>query len=339
MPPRSAKTALLAVTCGEPAGIASEITVKAWHACRALPNVAFFVLADPDVMQQQASHLGLDCPLRTIADPADAIDAFADALPVLPVSLPVTPRFGQPAPANAPAIVASIDHALAFCRDGRVDGMVTNPIQKSTLYDAGFTHGGHTEYLGHRCGLEHPPLMMLTAQDLRVIPLTIHIPLREVSARLTTASVIDTATRLHDALRSDFAIATPRLALAALNPHAGEHGHIGREEIDILQPAATRLRAHGITITDPLPADTLFHADARRQYDAVLCLYHDQALIPLKTIDFWGGVNVTLGLPIVRTSPDHGTGLAIADQGIARADSLINALQLAATIAARRHAG
>jgi 4-hydroxythreonine-4-phosphate dehydrogenase len=214
--------------------------------------------------------------------------------------------------------------------------MVTNPIHKATLYDAGFRHPGHTEYLAARAGIAGEPVMMLACDELRVVPVTIHLALREAIAALTADAIVHCGRIAAAALREQFAIARPVLAVAGLNPHAGEDGHMGREEIDIVGPAVARLRADGITVNGPAPADTLFHARARRGYDAVLCMYHDQALIPLKTIDFDGGVNVTLGLPFVRTSPDHGTAFDIAGTGKANPASLIAALRLAGTLAHNR---
>ena len=221
-------------------------------------------------------------------------------------------------------------------RSGRAAALVTNPIHKGSLYRAGFRHPGHTEYLAELAGTGEAPVMMLACPALRVVPITIHLPLRRAVESLTSAAIVHAGRVTDAALRRDFGIAAPVLAFAGLNPHAGEAGGLGREEIEIVEPALAELRAAGIDARGPLPADTMFHAEARRSYDAALCMYHDQALIPIKTVDFYGGVNVTLGLPFVRTSPDHGTAFAIAGRGVARPDSLIAALRLAAEMAARR---
>ena len=322
----------LAVTMGEPAGIGGEIALAAWRALRATGPV-FFLVDDAD-------RLGSAVPLARIASPEEAAAVFLQALPVLhrPLPAPVTP--GRPEPGNAPAVVAAIDLAVALARAGRVAGVVTNPIQKSVLLAAGFAHPGHTEYLGELAGTGVPPVMLLACPGLRVVPVTIHEPLRVAIARLTPALIVTTARLTAAGLRQDFGIAAPRLAIAGLNPHAGEDGRLGTEERDIVAPAIAALCAEGIDAFGPVPADALFTARARRGYDAALGLYHDQALIPIKTLDVAGGVNVTLGLSIVRTSPDHGTALDIAGRGIADPSSLIAAIRLAAEIAdhrARRH--
>jgi 4-hydroxythreonine-4-phosphate dehydrogenase len=269
---------------------------------------------------------------------------FARALPVLdrPLPAPVTP--GVPTPGNAGAVADWIEEAVGLALSGEASGVVTAPIAKAPLYAAGFRFPGHTEFIAELTA-DAPfagvrgPVMMLTARDLRACLVTIHTPLAQVPELVTADRVVRTARVVHDALRRDFGVARPRLALAALNPHAGEGGALGLEEIEVLAPAVAQLRGEGIAITDPRPADTLFHDEARATYDAVLCLYHDQALIPVKTLDFWGGVNATLGLPVVRTSPDHGTGFDIAGKGLARADSLIAAVRLAGEMAAARARG
>ena len=258
-----------------------------------------------------------------------------------PLPAPATP--GRPEAANAGAVAEWIEQAVNLAMAGEVAGVVTAPIAKAPLYAAGFRFPGHTEFIAELTA-DAPfagvrgPVMMLTAQDLRACLVTIHSPLAEVPELVTADRVSRTARVVHEAMKRDFGIARPRLALAALNPHAGESGALGLEEIEVLAPAAAALRNEGIAITDPLPADTLFHEAARATYDAVLCLYHDQALIPVKTLDFWGGVNATLGLPVVRTSPDHGVGFDIAGKGVARADSLIAAIRLAGEMAAARAA-
>ncbi len=320
----------LALSMGDPAGVGPEIIAAAWKA-RPCP---FVVVGDARWM---AAH----APVEVVTDQGSAAAGFDRAIPVLdhPLSAPVTP--GQPDPAHAPAITGWIESAVRLCLDGTTAGMVTAPIAKAPLYQAGFRFPGHTEFIAELTadtpwGQTRGPVMMLTAMDLRACLVTIHTPLSQVPEMVTAERVSRVARVVHEALIRDFGIARPRLALAGLNPHAGEGGSIGLEEQEVLIPAASALRAEGLDISDPRPADTLFHDEARATYDAVLCLYHDQALIPVKTLDFWGGVNVSLGLPVVRTSPDHGTGFDIAGRGIARPDSLIAALTLARTMADRR---
>ena len=330
-------TAPLALSLGDPAGIGPEITVKAWRALRA-EGPAFMVVGD---VQALASAPGGLSPVRAVADPDEALRVFDTAIPVLdlPLSTPVVA--GQPSPANGGTVIRWIETAAGLALSGAVSGVVTAPIAKAPLYAAGFRFPGHTEFLADLTAAgQHDgprgPVMMLIAGDLRVALVTIHAPLAAVPGLLTIETVVNAGLVTAQALRRDFGIARPRLVMCGLNPHAGESGGIGREEIDILQPAARALADLGVDIRGPLPADSLFHAEARTGYDAALCMYHDQALIPVKMLDFWGGVNVTLGLPIVRTSPDHGTGFDIAGRGLARADSLIAAIRLAADIAARR---
>ncbi len=324
----------LALTMGEPAGIGGEIALMAWRR-RSEKLPPFFLLDDVERLAALARRLGWSVPLAAIAAPEEAAGLFTDRLPVLPVALPrpVTP--GRPDTGNAGAVVAAIDAAIAFAAAGRAAAIVTNPINKQVLYAAGFKHPGHTEYLAERAG-GVTPVMMLACPELRVVPVTIHLSLKAAAAALTGEAIV-TAGRITAAgLQRDFAISRPVLAVAGLNPHAGESGALGREEIEIIAPAIAALRREGIEAVGPFPADTLFHAAARRRYDAVLCMYHDQALIPIKTIDFDGGVNVTLGLPFIRTSPDHGTAFDIAGTGKANPTSLIAALKLAAEMAARR---
>jgi 4-hydroxythreonine-4-phosphate dehydrogenase len=316
----------LALTMGEPAGIGGELALRAWLARDALLPL-FYLIDDPDRLAALAGALGWPVPVRPIAAPEAAASVFAEALPVMPVGLAVHARPARPDPADAPAILGAIRAAVAAVRGGRAAAVVTNPIHKENLYRAGFRHPGHTEYLAELAGIGEAPVMMLASAQLRAVPVTIHMPLVH-AGRIAAA-----------ALKRDFGIAAPRLAVAGLNPHAGEGGGLGREDGAIIAPAVAELCATGIDAKGPLSADTMFHAEARQGYDAALCMYHDQALIPLKTLDFWGSVNVTLGLPFVRTSPDHGTALALAGRGIARADSLIAALRLAAQMAARRAAG
>ncbi len=323
-------TAPIALTMGDPAGIGAEITAKAWAARESL--TPFFLIDDP--ARLRALHP--DLPLAEIAEPAEAPAAFGSALPVLPLALPVYPAPGRPDPATAPGIVAAIDRAVALALAGQAAAVVTNPINKKLLYDgAGFAFPGHTEYLAALAGAPRS-VMMLAGPSLRVVPVTIHIPLAEVPGALTEGLIVDTARITAAALTRDFGIARPRLAVAGLNPHAGEQGALGREEIEIVAPAIERLRAEGLEVAGPLPGDTMFHAPARARYDAALTMYHDQGLIPIKALDFDEGVNVTLGLPVVRTSPDHGTAYDIAGQGIARAESLMAALRLAGQMAEMR---
>ena len=330
----------LALTLGDPAGIGPEIIVKAWRALReAGPH--FFVVGDAlSLASAPTATAGIT---RLISSPDEVERTFASAIPVLDLPLKAPVVAGQPSATSAPAIIRWIETAVGLALSGTVSGVVTAPIAKAPLYEAGFKFPGHTEFLGDLTATaklkgERGPVMMLTSADLRVALVTVHEPLARVSSRLTVEAIVKTGRVTAEALTRDFGIAKPRLAVAGLNPHAGEGGSIGREEIDIVEPAVRALQALGIDSRGPLPADTLFHAEARAASDAVICLYHDQALIPVKMLDFWGGVNVTLGLPIVRTSPDHGTAFDIAGRGIARADSLIAAIRLAAGIAQRRHA-
>lgn len=329
---------LLAVTMGEPAGIGGEILLKAWQAASSHDLPAFFVIDDPARLQELALALNLNVEIQEIAEPDEAIDCFDKALPVVPLTLPANVAVGRLDPKNAPAVLASIERAVSCVQSGEASGLVTSPIHKKNLYSAGFSHPGHTEFLAQLSGANKPAVMMLACEELRVVPVTIHLALKDAILSLNEEAILHAGRTTAQALQQDFGIKAPRLAVAGLNPHAGEDGAMGREEIEIIRPAVERLSREGIDITGPLPADTLFHAEARRSYDAVLCMYHDQALIPLKTIDFDRGVNVTLGLPFVRTSPDHGTALSIAGTGQARADSMIAALQMAGAMAARRPA-
>jgi 4-hydroxythreonine-4-phosphate dehydrogenase len=327
----------LAVTVGEPAGIGGEITLKAWLGRRP-GDPAFYLIDDPERLAALAAKLGWRVPIRPIATPAETPEIFAEALPVAPIGAVLRGRPGHPDPADAPAIIGAIETAVADVRDGRAAALVTNPIHKDSLYRAGFRHPGHTEYLAELAGEGATAVMMLVCPRLRVVPVTIHLALRQAVDSLTAAAIVEAGQVTAAALQRDFGIAAPVLAVAGLNPHAGEAGGLGHEEIEIVAPAVAALRAAGIDARGPLAADTMFHPEARRSYDAALCMYHDQALIPIKTIDFYGGVNVTLGLPFVRTSPDHGTAFAIAGNGVARPDSLIAALRLAAEMAATRSA-
>ncbi len=336
--PKFARTPIaltpIVLTMGEPAGIGGEIALKAWLAGKSGGD-RFFVIDDPARLEDLAVRLGLTVPITAIKTPLEAVRAFPDALPVLSRSRPPFPvSDGVPEARNAPAVIAAIELAVEFCRLGDAAAMVTNPIHKATLSGSGFPHPGHTEFLGALAGVK--PTMMLAAPGLRVVPVTVHLPLAEVPAHLTQTAIVEAGLATVRALESDFAIESPRLAVAALNPHAGESGTLGQEEASIIAPAVAELRSKGIEVTGPDPADTLFHEAARARFDAVLCMYHDQALIPLKTLDFSHGVNITLGLPFVRTSPDHGTALDIAGSGKADPSSLIAALQMAGEMARNR---
>ncbi len=318
---------ILAVTMGDPAGIGPEITAKAWQVLRRT-GPAFAVLADPDCFDANIPlHVG-----------SASHGVFADALPVLPMRLDRPARPGHPDTANAPAIIASIEHAVRLAQSGAVQGVVTNPISKAVLQDAGFAHPGHTEFLAALTGASGREVMMLASPMLRVVPVTIHLSLRAALDALTTDKIVAAARATHAALIADFGISNPRLAVAGLNPHAGESGRMGTEEMSVIQPAIDRLRVEGIDAQGPYPPDAMFIENARKRYDAAICMYHDQALIPLKALDVSGGVNVTLGLPIVRTSPDHGTAFDIAGRGLADASSLVAAIRLAHEIAGRRRA-
>lgn len=323
---------------GEPSGIGGEIALKAWLRRHEAHVPPFFLLDDPARLAHLALLLGGRIPLRPISDPAEAIDVFDEAVPVLPLPLTVPSVPGRPDPANAEVVRNAIATAVVLTREGHAAAVVTNPIHKATLYAGGFRFPGHTEYLADLAGPGVVPVMMLACPGLRVVPVTIHVSLREAVAQLSTETIVAAGRITATALRRDFGIGTPRLAVAGLNPHAGEGGGMGREDVDIVAPAVAQLRAEGIDAFGPLPSDTMFHPAARERYDAALCMYHDQALIPIKTIDFAGGVNITLGLPFVRTSPDHGTAFDLAGTGQADPSSLINALRMADDMARRRAA-
>ncbi|MGD9844560.1 MAG: 4-hydroxythreonine-4-phosphate dehydrogenase PdxA [Variibacter sp.] len=326
----------LALTLGEPAGIGPDITLKAWRRRRALDLAPFYVVGDPDFLKGRADHLGLEVPLRTV-EPHSALACFSEALPVVPLGLTITAKPGEPDASSAPAALASIRRAVADVIEGAASAVVTNPIAKSVLYRHGFAEPGHTEFLGklaaEASGRRMQPVMMLWSPELAVVPITIHLPLRDVPTVLTSDLILTTGRIVAHDLRERFGIPRPRLAIAGLNPHAGEEGALGKEDAAIVAPAVTALRAEGIDARGPLPADTMFNARAREAYDAALCMYHDQALIPIKTVAFDHAVNVTLGLPFVRTSPDHGTAFDIAGTGKANETSLVAALQLAKRLA------
>jgi 4-hydroxythreonine-4-phosphate dehydrogenase len=325
----------LALTLGEAAGIGPDITLSAWHAREALALPPFYVLADADLLARRARLIGLDIPIR-VGTPEDAAQNFAKALPVVALAEKVTAEPGHPDASSAPAAIASIRRAVADVFAGRAHAVVTNPVAKAVLYRTGFAEPGHTEFLA-KLAHEHTgravhPVMMLWSPELAVVPVTIHLPVRDVPRQLTTALILETGRIVARDLRDRFGIARPRLALAGLNPHAGEDGTLGDEDRAVVAPAVEQLRASGIDARGPLPADTMFHAAARRGYDAALAMYHDQALIPIKTLAFDHAVNVTLGLPFVRTSPDHGTAFDIAGTGRASPASLVAALKLAARL-------
>lgn len=332
------ETPLLAVTIGEPGGIGPDITAEAWLKLRADPRITFFLIGDSAFLSDRFSRLNAAVPVQPIAAPAEAHGVFSTALPVIDLPFSSRPQIGRFSPETAGTVIRSIDEAVALALKGEVAAIVTNPIQKEALYAAGFAHQGHTDYLAHlatRSGQAAEPVMMLCAADLRAIPVTVHIALAEVPRQLTGDLIMRQARVVAHDLRRRFGIASPRLAFTGLNPHAGENGAMGHEEQTIIAPALADLRAEGLIVHGPLPADTAFHAEARAQYDAILCMYHDQALIPVKTLDFHGGVNCTLGLPFIRTSPDHGTALSLAGTGKANPKSLMAAITLAAEIARR----
>lgn len=325
----------LALTMGEPGGIAPEITEQAWRALRET-GPAFFAVADP--------ALYANVETAPIESPDQASAVFENALPVIPLSVSVAPQTGLASPDNASCVIASIERAVKYALSGDASAVVTNPIQKAALLASGFAFAGHTEFLDELTRDARMPayatmrgaVMMIAGPQLRTVPVTIHQSVTDAVKTLRPDLIVRTAIITADALRHDFAIAAPRIAVSGLNPHAGEDGALGAEDAMIIAPAVDELRAMGIDARGPLPADTMFHEDARATYDAALCMLHDQALIPAKTLAFHDGVNVTLGLPIVRTSPDHGTALEIAGKGSARADSLIAAIRLAGNLATRR---
>ena len=318
----------LALTMGDPAGIGAEIIAKAYWSGKV--KAPFFCIDDPDRL------MAVGLSTVEIKHPSEAAAALPIGVPVLPERLAATALPGQPDPVNAGVVVRSIERAVALAMEGEASAIVTTPINKKALYEgAGFSFPGHTEFLGDLAGVSRP-VMMLAAPGLRVVPTTIHIPLSEAPKVLSTPLILETARVLNAALVRDFGLATPRIAVAGLNPHAGEGGAMGYEDLSIIAPAIRELQGEGMNISGPLPADTMFHAAAREGYDAALCMYHDQALIPVKMLDFAKGVNVTLGLPFIRTSPDHGTAYDIAGKDLADPSSLIEALNVAAEMADQR---
>jgi len=324
----------LVLTMGDPAGIGPEITLKAWMARNRLELPVFCLIADPQYIESFARLNNIDAQIEQVSSVAEGAEKFDHALPVIPVECAEIPEPGAPTSANAAAVLKSIELAVSLVKDGQACGMVTNPISKAHLYEAGFSHPGHTEFLAelaknHNDNKTIRPVMMLAAAELRVVPLTIHIPLKDVAQAITQELILEIVKITALGLRQDFAISNPKIALAGLNPHAGEMGAMGMEETEIIAPAIEQLLRDGYSVSGPHPADTMFHEKAREAYDAVVAMYHDQALIPIKTLAFDRGVNTTLGLPFVRTSPDHGTAFDIAGKNIASETSLCEALKLA----------
>jgi 4-hydroxythreonine-4-phosphate dehydrogenase len=326
----------LALTLGEPAGIGPDLTLAVWIRRAELELPPFYVVADPAFLRRRAEALKLDVPIAAVSSTSAPLE-FHEALPVLPLDIAVTAQPGQPDDTSAPAAVASIRCAVADVMAGKAAAVVTNPIAKNILYNWGFAEPGHTEFLAalvhEATGKSLRPVMMLWSPELAVVPVTIHLPLRKIFSELSSELIVDTARIVAHDLITRFKLKAPRLAISGLNPHAGEEGALGEEDRAIVAPAVARLIAQGIDARGPLPADSMFHAQARASYDAALCMYHDQALIPIKTLAFDHAVNVTLGLPFVRTSPDHGTAFDIAGTGTADPTSLIAAMRLAARLA------
>jgi 4-hydroxythreonine-4-phosphate dehydrogenase len=356
-PPRSDECALpIAVTMGDPAGIGLDITLLSWLARTRARLPAFLFYGDADALHRRARRLGLEVPIASVAAAREATDAFPTALPVRAVSpRPHAPSATDPQSASDPQsatdplsasardsdiLVAAIEDATAATLAGETLALVTNPATKRALAGPGLAYPGHTEFLAALAsrdrGGSFRPVMLLAAAELKVVPATVHIPIAAVPARLTTALLVATMRTTAAALAGDFGIPRPRLAVCGLNPHAGEDGLIGREEVAIIRPAIAEVAAEGVAVSGPLPADTLFGDEARRGYDVAIAMYHDQALIPIKTLAFDRAVNVTLGLPFVRTSPDHGTAFALAGTGRANPGSFIAALRLAAELGLRR---
>jgi 4-hydroxythreonine-4-phosphate dehydrogenase len=328
----------LALTTGEPAGIGLDITIEAWLRRKELKLPPFYLLGDSDSVSNRAKVLGLKLELAEVSA-GDAAGAFADALPVVATGHRATARPGHPDDTSAGAAMASIRQAVGDVTAGQASAVVTNPIAKSVLYRAGFRHPGHTEYLAELAatnGHTPQPVMMLWSPALVVVPVTIHLSLRDAIAQLSSDLIVTTARIVVASLKTRFGLANPRLAISGLNPHAGEDGSLGTEDKTVVAPAIEILRGEGVEIRGPLPADTMFHEAARRTYDCAICMYHDQALIPVKTLAFDSGVNVTLGLPFIRTSPDHGTAFDLAGTGRARTTSLAEALALAGRMARAR---
>ena len=326
----------LALTLGEPAGIGPDLALAVWQRRAELGIPPFYLIGEPDFLEQRAARLRLRVPIER-ATPATAAATFRSALPIVTLGQSISAKAGQPDPSSGPAALAAIRRGVADVMAGAAAAIVTNPVAKNVLYDSGFAEPGHTEYLAklaqEASGKWSRPVMMLWSPELAVVPVTIHLPLREVFGRLSTGLIVETGRIVARDLGKRFGLARPRLTVAGVNPHAGEAGMLGEEDRAIVAPAVAALVAEGIDARGPLPADTMFHEAARTSYDAALCMYHDQALIPIKTLAFDHAVNVTLGLPFVRTSPDHGTAFDIAGTGTADPRSLVAALRLAARLA------
>lgn len=328
----------LALSQGDPAGIGPDIALSAWLRRAETKLPPFVFIGDPQVLAVRARQLEIEVPLRECTVES-AVSLFSQAFPVIPIPAGIDVVAGQPHVATAKATIAAIETAVSLCMAGKASAVVTNPIAKSVLYEAGFGFPGHTEFLAEltrrATGTSPRSIMMLAGPKLRAVPVTVHIPVKDVAPALSEALIVETGQIVAHDLKTRFGLERPRLAVAGLNPHAGENGTMGHEDQDIIHPAVRKLRDQGIDAFGPLPADTMFHEDARARYDVALCMYHDQALIPVKALDFDESVNVTLGLPFVRTSPDHGTAFGIAGAGIARETSLVAALKLAAEISRR----
>ena len=319
---------MLVLTQGDPASIAPEITASVWQKLRQ-NGPAFVYIGAPSLLERRV-------PVQTIRYLSEGADIFSHALPVLPLHLSTPPAPGEPDRRNAASVIESIRLAVELTLSGESSAVITNPISKDVVQSAGFRHPGHTSYLAELCQTPGDEVMLLAGPSLKVVPITVHVALRDAITQLSTEQIIRTAHTVAAGLRRDFGLPHPRLAFAGLNPHAGEHGLMGREEQEIILPAINTLRAQGLNVSGPLPPDTMFTPDARARYDVAMCMYHDQGLIPLKTLDMAEGVNVTLGLPIIRTSPDHGTAFDIAGQNKADPRSLEAAIRLAATLAENR---
>jgi len=327
----------LALTLGEPGGIGPDLTIQLWARRVELRLPTFYLIADPDFIRRRAQLLGTEIALSAVT-PVQASKTFTRALPVVPLDIAVTAAPGRPDASSAPAAIASIRRAVADVLAGNAAAIVTNPVAKNVLYRSGFAEPGHTEFLAkltqEATGKATRPVMMLWSPELAVVPVTIHLPFKEVVSQLTSDLIAETGRIVARDLTARFGILRPRIAVTGLNPHAGEEGALGEEDGAIVAPAVRRLKMEGIDAVGPLPADSLFHERARATYDVALCMYHDQALIPIKTLAFDHAVNVTLGLPFVRTSPDHGTAFDIAGKGTADPSSLVAALALAARLSA-----
>jgi len=323
----------IAVTIGEPSGIGPEVILKAWDKRSENSLNPFFVIGSAIILKKQAENFGLNIPISIITSPHQALTLFKKSLPVFDFDCAVNFKFGHPKTETAPMVLGAIDKAVEFITNGSACAMVTSPIHKASLYGAGFKSPGHTEYLAalskKYTGKNYQPVMMLASDELRVVPVTIHVALSKVPAILDQKLLKSTIQTVYESLKKNFDISFPRIAVAGLNPHAGEDNSMGTEDSNIIAPVIDIFKKKNIHIFGPMSADTMFHKSARSKYDVAICMYHDQALIPIKTIDFDAGVNVTLGLPIIRTSPDHGTAFDIAGHGLANPTSMINSLQLA----------